>query len=184
MSESQDPQPGGGETAGEPRSSPGPPPPPPSPGYQAPPAGYQAPSPGSTPPGYQAPSPTATPPTGYGPAPYGPYQVPQLRPEEERLWAMLSHLSFFVFGIIVPLIIMLTIGTRSGYVRHHAVEALNFHITVWIASIVSGLAIFLIVGIILLPLVLLAAAIFTIIAAVQAYQGVPYRYPLNIRLVS
>jgi uncharacterized Tic20 family protein len=186
MSESKDPQPAGEEPAGEPRSSPGAPPPPPSPGYQAPPPGYQPPPPGyqPPPPGYQPPSASATPPTGYGPAPYGPYQPAQLRPDEERLWAMLSHLSFFVFGIIVPLIIMLTMGTRSGYVRHHAVEALNFHITVWIASIISGLAFFLVIGIILLPLVLLAAVVFTIIAAVQAYQGVPYRYPLSIRLIS
>jgi uncharacterized Tic20 family protein len=109
--------------------------------------------------------------------------VDALRPEEERLWSTLTHLSFFVFGLIVPLILMLTLGTRSPYVRHHAVEALNFHITVWIAAFVSGLTILLVVGVVLLPAVLIAAAVFTVIAAVKAYQGVPYRYPLSIRLV-
>ena len=124
-----------------------------------------------------------TPPPGYPPpGPQG-YGQP-VSADEERLWGLLSHLSYFALGIIAPLIIMLTIGSRSGYVRHHAVEALNFHITVWIASFVAGLTILLVIGIFLLPAVLIAAAVFTVIAAVRAYQGVPYRYPLSIRLIS
>jgi len=106
-----------------------------------------------------------------------------LRPDEERLWSTLVHLSFFVLGIIAPLIVMLTLGTRSAYVRHHAVEALNFHITVWIAGLVAGLSLLLVIGVLLLPAVLIAAAVLTIIAAVRAYQGELYRYPISIRLV-
>jgi len=97
---------------------------------------------------------------------------------------MLSHLSYFVLGIIAPLVIMLTLGVRSPYVRHNAVEALNFHITAWIAGIIAVLSIFVVIGIVLLPTVLVVGAIFAIIAAVQSYQGVLYRYPLSIRLVT
>ena len=104
--------------------------------------------------------------------------------DDERLWSLLSHLSFFILGIIAPLIIMLTLGARSPYVRHHAVEALNFHITVWIAVIVSFVLLLVVIGALLLPTVFVVGAIFTIIAAVQAYQGNLYRYPLTIRLVS
>jgi uncharacterized Tic20 family protein len=125
-----------------------------------------------------------TPPPGYPPPGPQPYYPQPLSADEERLWSLLSHLSFFVLGIIAPLIIMLTLGTRSAYVRHHSVEALNFHITVWIASIVAGLSIFVLVGLVLLPAVLVVGAIFAIIAAVQSYQGVLYRYPLTIRLVT
>ena len=75
-----------------------------------------------------------TPPPGYGPQGY----VQPLSADEERLWGLLCHLSYFVLGIIAPLIIMLTLGNRSQYVRYHAVEALNFHITVWIAGLVSA----------------------------------------------
>jgi uncharacterized Tic20 family protein len=121
-----------------------------------------------------------TPPPGYTPQGY----VQPLRADEERLWALLSHLSYFALGIIAPLIIMLTLGNRSPYVRYHAVEALNFHITLWIAGLVSALLILLLIGIVLLPLVLLLGAIFSIIAAVAAYQGQHYRYPLSLRLVS
>ncbi len=121
-----------------------------------------------------------TPPPGYGPQGY----AQPLRADEERLWSLLCHLSYFVLGIIAPLVILLTLGTRSQYVRHHAVEALNFHITVWIAAIVSGFLILAVIGILLLPLVLLVGAIFAIVAAIQSYQGQLYRYPLTIRLIT
>jgi uncharacterized Tic20 family protein len=126
-----------------------------------------------------------TPPPGYPPP--GPQSYPQPQPlsaDEERLWSMLSHLSYFVLGIIAPLIIMLTLGTRSPYVRHHAVEALNFHITLWMAALIAGLSIFVLIGFVLLPAVLIFGAVFAIIAGVQSYQGVLYRYPLSIRLVT
>lgn len=97
---------------------------------------------------------------------------------------MLCHLSYFVLGLIAPLIIMLTLGNRSAFVRNQAVEALNFHITVWIAGLVSGFLILLVIGIFLLPIVLVTAAVFAIIAAIQSYQGQPYRYPLSIRIIS
>ncbi|HSR24202.1 MAG TPA: DUF4870 domain-containing protein [Candidatus Eisenbacteria bacterium] len=126
-----------------------------------------------------------TPPPGYGPPGYDPQgYAPPLRQDEERLWSLLCHLSYFVFGLIAPIVIMLTLGNRSSYVRHHAVEALNFHITVWIAAIVSALLIFVVIGLLLLPLVLVAAAIFAIVAAIQSYQGQLYRYPLTLRLIT
>jgi uncharacterized Tic20 family protein len=121
-----------------------------------------------------------TPPPGYPPQGY----AQPLRADEERLWGMLCHLSYFALGIIAPIIIMLTLGNRSQYVRYHAVEALNFHITIWIAGLVSALLILLLIGIVLLPVVLLLGAIFSIIGAVQAYQGQYYRYPLALRLIS
>jgi uncharacterized Tic20 family protein len=122
-----------------------------------------------------------TPPPGYG---QQPGYVQPLGAEEERLWSLLCHLSFFALGIILPIIIMLTLGNRSQYVRHHAVEALNFHITVWIAGFVAGLLILVLIGLALLPIVLVTGAVFAIMAAVQAYQGQYYRYPLTIRLIS
>ena len=123
-------------------------------------------------------TPPAGPTQGYHPPPQ------PLSPDDERLWSLLSHLSFFVLGIIVPLIVMLTLGTRSQYVRHHAVEALNFHITVWIASVVAALTIIIAIGVVLLPAVLIVGAVLTVLAAVQAYHGELYRYPLSIRLIT
>jgi hypothetical protein len=102
---------------------------------------------------------------------------------DERTWAMLSHLSFFVLGIIGPIIIMLTKGKESAFVRDQAVEALNFHITALIAVFVSIILIFVVIGIFTLIAVYIGAIVLAIMAAIASYRGERYRYPVNIRLV-
>jgi uncharacterized protein len=116
---------------------------------------------------------------------------------DERTWALLGHLSalsaFVVTGIgcvLGPLIIWLVKRDSLPFAADQAKEALNFNITVLIAA--AGLILFSIitVGIGLLLTVPLGFAlffywlIFTIIAAVNANNGVRYRYPLTLRLVA
>ena len=124
-----------------------------------------------------------------------------MSPSDERLWATLAHVfalvAFFVLGLSLlgPLIVYLIYANRSAYVRQHAVEALNFNITmliIWIGLAVAGvILIFTIIGILLLiVLVPLAIALWiywlviTIVAAIEANRGQPYRYQLSFRLVS
>lgn len=159
---------------------------PPAPGYTPPPghpAGYAPPGGYAPPPGYP-PSPGYAPPPGYQPPPYpGHGQWGGQSTSDETTWAVLAHLSLFVLGFIGPLVILLTSGERSPFVRGHAAEALNFHITVLIACVVSFVLIFVVIGIFLLPAILIAAAVFAVIAAVAAGRHQPYRYPVNIRFV-
>ena len=140
------------------------------------------------------PPPTASP-EGYGyqsAPPAGAYgyqqRAQQLSQQEERTWGMVAHLSALI-GIIIgvsfvgPLIVMLVQGPKSRFVREQAVEALNFNITVLIAVIISSLLLLILIGFVLLPIILIAWLIFTIIGAVTANDGRPYRYPINIRMV-
>ena len=108
---------------------------------------------------------------------------PPARQSDETVWALLAHLSYFVLALIGPLIIMLVCGQERPFARAHAVEALNFHITVLIGVVISIPLFFLIIGFITLPAILIAGLIFTIIAAIKAGQGEGYRYPLTIRMV-
>ncbi len=109
---------------------------------------------------------------------------------DERQMAMFAHLGQLVGvvsgigGFVPPLIIMLTKGKESPFVRRAAVESLNFWITGLIAGIISFVLILLLVGIILLPLVALIWFAFPIYAGIKANEGVDYRYPFNIRLIS
>jgi uncharacterized Tic20 family protein len=89
-----------------------------------------------------------------------------------------------VLGIIAPLVIYLVKKDSSPFIRQHAAEALNFHITLTIAVIVSAILVIVVIGIFMLFAVLIAGAILAIIAAVAAGKGQPYRYPLTLRLVS
>jgi uncharacterized protein len=139
--------------------------------------------------------PYAGPPQPYG-APQPPPYVAQppgtplaLPPDQERLWGGAAHWSALVASIVGlaflgPLIVMLTKGNESAFVRRQAVESLNFQLSMLIYAIASSILILLLVGILLLPIVVIMWLVFTIIASVKASNGEEYRYPLTIRMVS
>jgi uncharacterized Tic20 family protein len=97
---------------------------------------------------------------------------------------VLTHLSYFVLGLVAPLVVYLVKKDTSPFVRQHAAEALNFHLTLTLAVIVSALLVLLLIGILLLFVVLIGGAVLAIVAAVAAGKGETYRYPLTIRFVS
>jgi len=103
---------------------------------------------------------------------------------DERTMAMLAHLLALFASILGPLLIYLLKKDESAFVRHHGAEALNFSITVLLAAIASTLLIIVVIGIALLPIVLVGAFVFHIVAAVAASKGEWYRYPLTLRFIS
>jgi uncharacterized Tic20 family protein len=90
-----------------------------------------------------------------------------------------------LLGFLGPLIIMMTSGTRDTYVRTHAVEALNFHITVIIGWLIVGIANAVTCGLAapLVFAVLIPVIYFGIQAGAAANRGEWYRYPWTIRMV-
>ncbi|MCD0451805.1 DUF1707 and DUF4870 domain-containing protein [Actinocorallia sp. API 0066] len=93
---------------------------------------------------------------------------------EDRMLAGLAHASGVVTTFVGPLVLMLVSGQRSAYVRRHAVEALNFQITLLLVTLVT----FGIGGI-----VYAIAWIASLIAAVNAGTGRDFRYPLTLRFI-
>jgi uncharacterized Tic20 family protein len=89
-----------------------------------------------------------------------------------------------ILAWIVPLVIMNGTGRTSPFVRHHAAQALNFYIEMFIAGFVSGLLIFVLIGFLLLPVVVLWEVVFAIVATVQASSGRWYRIPANLPLIT
>ncbi len=127
------------------------------------------------------------------PDPYG--YATSAPTQDERQWALAAHLGSFAaayvaLGLLAPLLVLLTKGNRSPYIRRHAVESLNFNLTVliWIvtgsviAVVTLGLAL-----LVLIPLGCLLAVYYlvtVIIASVKAWNGEDFRYPLIWRFVS
>jgi uncharacterized Tic20 family protein len=97
--------------------------------------------------------------------------------------AVLTHIGALLISAIVPLIMFLLKKDESAFVREQARQSLNLQIMILIAGFVSGLLMFVIVGFILLPLVVIAAWVFQIIAAVRAYNGECYRRPFTVEFV-
>lgn len=121
------------------------------------------------------------PPQGWGPPQTGWTGQPQ---GEDTVWAVLAHLSIFAFALVGPLVIYLVKKDQSPFTRHHAAEALNFHITLAIAAVVSGILILVIVGIFMLLILAVAGPVLGIIAALAASRREAYRYPFTIRFIS
>jgi uncharacterized Tic20 family protein len=124
------------------------------------------------------------------------YAYPPVATEQtDRNWASASHwgtlvAAWLAMGFIAPLIIMLTKGNESPFVRRHAVESLNFQISLLIYSGVALLFSIITIGlglIIVIPVgiaAFIAALVFLIQASVKAANGEDYRYPLTLRFVS
>jgi uncharacterized Tic20 family protein len=107
---------------------------------------------------------------------------------DEQVWGSAAHWSSFVAAAVAlaflgPLIVMLTKGNESPWVRRNAVESLNFQLSILLYLIVSGVLIIAVIGFVLLPIVGLTWLVCTIIASVKAARGEEYHYPVTIRLV-
>ena len=102
---------------------------------------------------------------------------------DEKTMALLAHVLTILVGFIAPLVIFFVKKDESEYVREHAVESLNFQISVFIYAAVCIPLVFVIVGIPLLILIGTGALVLAIVATIKAAEGKDYKYPFTIRLV-
>lgn len=102
---------------------------------------------------------------------------------DEKGIAALTHASGILFGFIVPLVVWLLKKDQSPYLAEHAKEALNFQITILIGYFASWVLMFVLIGLLIFPLLMLANLIFCILAAVKTNNGESYRYPFALRLI-
>jgi uncharacterized Tic20 family protein len=111
--------------------------------------------------------------------------------EQDVQWGSFAHLGG-ILGILPSLIIWLVFKDRGSFTSTEAKEALNFQITLTIATVALwfvvtvltvvtfGLGAFLSF---LLYLPWIVGVVFSIIAFLQAKEGRHYRYPFALRLI-
>ncbi|HVM10650.1 MAG TPA: DUF4870 domain-containing protein [Acidimicrobiales bacterium] len=102
---------------------------------------------------------------------------------DERTMSMLAHLLGIVGWFVPALIVRLTKGNESPWVKEQSTEALNFQITVALGYAVSALLVVVLVGLVMLPAVWVASVVLSLLAAMKSNEGEPYRYPYAIRVV-
>lgn len=107
----------------------------------------------------------------------------QMRPEDQRLWATLTHVGGIFFNFVAPLVAYLVLRDRGNFIREHTRVALNFHITMGIAYVVGTFTSVLGIGFVIVLAAGVLSLIFSIMAAVAANQGQFYRYPLSIEFI-
>jgi uncharacterized Tic20 family protein len=98
---------------------------------------------------------------------------------DEKILALFAHLSLVIgLGIIVPLIIWLVKREESSFLDDQGKEALNFQLSVLLASLVLSVTC---IG----PLVVaIGGIVYAIIAAIESNKGVRYRYPYTFRMIT
>ncbi|MGJ9373520.1 DUF4870 domain-containing protein [Nesterenkonia sp. CF4.4] len=102
---------------------------------------------------------------------------------EEQGWGVAMHLGGVFLSWLVPLVLWLVFRQRSRMLDDHGKEALNFQITLFIAYIVGAATTIILIGFLVLFLAWVFSVVFSILAAVAAYNRRPYRYPLTIRFI-
>ena len=89
------------------------------------------------------------------------------------------------FGnVLAPLILWFLKRETNPGVDLHGKEAVNFQISMSIYTVLAALSIFIGIGIVLLPAVIITNLVMIIVAAVKASKGELYRYPLAIRFIT
>ena len=119
-----------------------------------------------------------------------------LSPSDERMWAMLAHLSVLInlvsggLGLIAALIIYLIYKDRSRYVAYQSLQAFFFQLIFWVGAgviagaawAISGVLTAILIGCLLMPIALLitlvplAAVVYGVVAGIQCSQGQDFRY--------
>lgn len=114
---------------------------------------------------------------------YHPENTPHINvpTDDERLMAVLIYVTSFFTSIIGPLLKWLIKRDTSRFVDISGKNYFNFIISYSIWSIAASLLMFVLIGFVILPIVLLLSFIFHIVAIIKAYNGEDYLPPLSIR---
>ncbi|SEM72388.1 DUF4870 domain-containing protein [Lihuaxuella thermophila] len=99
---------------------------------------------------------------------------------EEKWLGVICHVSALFFPILGPLMILL-LRRDSPFVREHAREALIFQLVMYIAIYLASWTMFILIGFLLVPVLVVFAFIVTVIAVIRAIEGKNYHYPFTSR---
>jgi uncharacterized Tic20 family protein len=120
-------------------------------------------------------------------ASFPPPIVPALPPHpsnNDRLLAILCHLSGLIgVPLLLPFVVYLVMKEDSAFVKDHAREALNFHLSIIIYTLLCVPLVMIVVGVVFLVALGIFSLVVAIIAAMKASDCAGYRYPLCIRLL-
>ena len=105
--------------------------------------------------------------------------------KENTTVAILVHIGGLFTSWVVPLIVFLINKSDSEkiFTTDNAREALNFQISVFIAYVLCFILSFVLIGLFMFWIVMMANLVLSIVAAVKASNGSTYRYPMTIRLI-
>jgi uncharacterized Tic20 family protein len=112
-----------------------------------------------------------------------------LQTPEQKQMGLFLHLSqlanviLFPIGIIIPIVIWQTQKDKIPALDAHGKMVANFMISMTIYLFVTFILMFVLIGLLLLPIVGLIGIIFPIIGGIKANNGELWEYPLTIKFL-
>ena len=118
------------------------------------------------------------------------YQPPMgLQTPEQKQMGLFIHLSQLlnliipVAGIVVPIVIWQTQKDKMPALDAHGKMVANFMISMTIYLFVTFILMFVLIGLLLLPIVGIIGIAFPIIGGIKANNGELWEYPLTIKFL-
>lgn len=96
---------------------------------------------------------------------------------DEKTLNVLAHILGLISGFIGPLIIFLV---AEGKPKDHARVALNWQFSFLIYYIASFILMFVLIGFLFIPVLIVLYFVFPIVGSVKASKGEIWKYPLSI----
>jgi uncharacterized protein len=109
--------------------------------------------------------------------------------KDEQNWGIGIHVSILMgyllpcLGFVLPLILWLTKRGDSDYLNREGRKALNFIMTLLIASSVAWVLCLVLVGFFLLWVIHIFAVILVVLAAVKTADGEDFKCPLSFHFL-
>jgi uncharacterized Tic20 family protein len=102
---------------------------------------------------------------------------------EERVLAAAIYVISFFAPVLGPLVIWLIKREESSFIDYHGKEYFNFMISYFVYTVISAILTLILIGFIGLWLIGVLIVVFTIVAAIKAYEGTEYRIPWIFRII-
>lgn len=101
---------------------------------------------------------------------------------DPKMIATITHVLGIFFSFIPALVVYL-VKSDDPFVRHHAAQALNLEITLWIAWIITVALFFVLIGFLIAPFLFIAGIVLHVLPAMAANRGEYYNIPLTIPII-
>ncbi|WP_432557634.1 DUF4870 domain-containing protein [Granulicoccus sp. GXG6511] len=115
---------------------------------------------------------------------------------DDRLWAMLAHLSAAIAAIVSvgwltivgPLLVWVFKKDSSRFVRTAAAGAFNFTITMWLITLIGWILTVTVIGAVVgIPMIIIGSIgsiVLGVWGAIKAWGGNAFTYPWQVRVLS
>lgn len=98
-------------------------------------------------------------------------------------WIALLHLSGFFCFLIPPILIWIWKRDEIPEMKSHAIDVINFQISMWIYLFAAGFLVMLIIGIPILIFLGIFSSFVVVINTLKVLNGNSYRYPLSLKIL-